>query len=103
MTFISQCLAGDVLIDEIDDFVDQWHNGESDPNLELHEFLGMTWNEYTLWVTQPSVLPFILKAHKNKGSLDVDENYQHLAMAARASNATEAHKMEVWLKSIGKL
>lgn len=103
MNFIQQCLAGHVLSDEIDNFVEQWHEGIEGQDMELHDYLGMTWSEYTLWSTQPSVLPFILKAHKNNTSLDLAQNYEELAMVARASNAQEAHKMEAWLKSIGKL
>lgn len=103
MNFIQQCLAGNVLSDEIDDFVEQWHEGIEGQDMALHDYLGMTWSEYTLWSTKPSVLPFILKAHKNNTSLDLAQNYEELAMVARASNAQEAHKMEAWLKSIGKL
>lgn len=32
----------------IDDAVDAWHEGGS--NVELHEFLGFTWEEYGRWV-----------------------------------------------------
>lgn len=33
---------------DIDDLVDEWHKGDSD--LPLHEYLGMTWDEYQAWV-----------------------------------------------------
>lgn len=36
-------------LDEIDDAVTEWH--ESDTDEPLHVFLGMTWAEYTLYVT----------------------------------------------------
>lgn len=103
MNFIQKCLAGDVLSDEIDDFVEQWHEGVEGRDVELHQYLGMTWDEYTLWSTKPSVLPFILKAHKNNTSLDMAQNYEELAMVARAGNPQETRRMEAWLKSIGKL
>lgn len=32
----------------IDDTIDNWHNGIS--KLELHEYLGMTWDEYSEWL-----------------------------------------------------
>ena len=31
----------------IDDAIDRWHNGAS--KAPLHEFLGMTWEEYARW------------------------------------------------------
>ena len=42
LTFIELCVKGEVLIDEIDNFVDEWHQSPQD--IELHEFLGMTWD-----------------------------------------------------------
>ncbi len=33
---------------DIDDKIDEWHKGDS--NLPLHEFLGMTEEEYAKWV-----------------------------------------------------
>ena len=58
--FIDMCLSGDALPDEIDDFVDRWHEGDSD--LSIHEFLGMTREEYLSWVKDPNALPRILDA-----------------------------------------
>jgi len=64
MNFIKLCLAGDVLENEIDDFVDSWHDGKAGKNQELYEFLGMSWKEYSMWAIKPSILAFILSAHK---------------------------------------
>ena len=58
--FIEMCLSGDALPDEIDDFVDKWH--ESDSSLPIHEYLGMTRDEYLSWVKDPHVLHRILDA-----------------------------------------
>jgi|SRR5690606_17839685 len=102
MSFVDLCLAGDVLEDEIDGFVDMWHE-DQDTELELHEYLGMTWEEYSVWATKPSVLPFILSARKKGTTFDAEMNQQRLALAARAETAEEARKMEAWLKLIGKI
>lgn len=32
----------------VDDLIDEWHEGNS--NLPLHEFLGMTKEEYNKWI-----------------------------------------------------
>lgn len=100
MNFVDLCLGGDVLGDEIDDFVESWH--ENDSTQELHEYLGMSWEEYSVWATKPSILPFILAARKNGTTFDLEANQERLALAARAESAQEAAKLEAWLKLIGK-
>lgn len=102
MSFIDLCLSGDVLEDEIDSFVDRWHE-DDETTLELHEYLGMSWEEYSVWATRPSILPFILSARNNGTSFDVELNQERLALAARAETAEEAQRMESWLKLIGKI
>jgi hypothetical protein len=52
------------MIDEIDDFVDGWHD---DPrNLPLYEHLGFTKDEYALWLRSPDSLQLILNSRKHK-------------------------------------
>lgn len=60
--FITLCLQEKRRPEEIDDYVDAWHDGE--PALPLHEFLGMTPAEYQLWVQAPAILPLILDARR---------------------------------------
>lgn len=42
----------DELLDSMDDWVHVWHTG---PNvgIPLHEFLGLSWEEYKEWVQRP--------------------------------------------------
>ena len=60
--FVARCLAGDALVDDIDDYIDRWHDGEGSPDESLAEFLGFTDEEYKLWAENPDFLPFILNA-----------------------------------------
>ena len=60
-TFLDLVLAGDARQDDIDDFVDRWHDG--DASCPLAAFLGMSDDEYALWVEKPSSLSLILQAH----------------------------------------
>lgn len=101
--FIGLCLKGRVLLDEIDDYVEKWH--KSAPNQSLHDFLGMTWDEYSLWVADNDILPYIVTAHKENEKIeDLLENfYYHLPMAARAPNQKQAKILMSWLKAKGKL
>ncbi|MFT6550018.1 MAG: hypothetical protein ACJA1I_000044 [Zhongshania marina] len=101
MNFVDLCLGGDVLEDEIDEFVENWHEDENSTQ-EIHEYLGMSWEEYSVWAIKPSILPFILTARKNGTTFDLEVNQERLALAARAESSQEAAKLEAWLKLIGK-
>ena len=46
--FIDACLAGDAILDDIEDYIDFWHDNET--GVELYEFLGMTSGEYAKWI-----------------------------------------------------
>jgi hypothetical protein len=61
-TFIDLYLRGKCLPEDIDDFVDAWH--ERPGKQELYEFLGMTEEEYSLWVRDPDALPRIAHARR---------------------------------------
>lgn len=56
-TFMERYLAGEVEVDDIDDFVEQWHNGQYIASLA--EFLGLSDDEYWRWVKDASALPDI--------------------------------------------
>jgi hypothetical protein len=101
MNFVDLCLGGDVLEDEIDEFVENWHEDENSTQ-EIHEYLGMSWEEYSVWAIKPSILPLILTARKNGTTFDLEVNQERLALAARAESSQEAAKLEAWLKLIGK-
>ncbi|SDP77387.1 hypothetical protein [Clostridium gasigenes] len=89
--FIDAVIMGDVLIDEIDDYIDMWHDGDS--KLEIYEFLGMTQNEYRLWVDDESILKEIIKCHMNGKDIEeviLNPYYTKQRMVARAKSAEEA-------------
>lgn len=101
-TFVSAVLAGDALLRDVDDWIDSWHDSDS-PN-ELHEFLGMSWEEYRLWAEQPASLRFILAAHKNDLDVDAVQEVASLAAAAaRSTNEPEAVQVIEWLRKTGRL
>jgi hypothetical protein len=98
--FIESCIRGEALLEDIDDFVDEWH--ESSVEEPLHKFLGMTKNEYSLWVADPDVLPFIVVAHREYRNVsDVIDDFEALPMAARSNGPVKAQKLVAWLKSEG--
>lgn len=103
MSFVELCLEGNALEEEIEQFVEDWHEGREGADMELHEYLGMSWEEYQIWATTPSVLPFVLAARKRGTSLDQELASDRFAMAARAGSVSEATKVEAWLRSVGKI
>lgn len=47
-TYLQDYIDGIIKYDDIDDYIDKWHDSES--ILPLHEYLGITEGEYTLFV-----------------------------------------------------
>ncbi len=96
-------MAGTVLLDEIDDFIDLWHDGSS--TQELHEYLGMTPDEYSLWLENPDMLGIICAARKRQQPLAdaVNDNLPKLRMAARSGNGKELRRLEAWLRREGQI
>ena len=51
MSFIDAVAAGAAVIDDMDDYIDYWHDHAHVHNdAELHEYLGMSWDEYGQWL-----------------------------------------------------
>jgi len=48
-TFIDQFCRGQISADRINDHIDAWHQCLDTDQL-LHEYLGMTWEQYSRWV-----------------------------------------------------
>ena len=73
-SYVGHCVA-DRDPGDIDDWIDRWHTGDS--KQELHEFLGMTFEEYGNWVLAPGCLEHIVATRRmvEKGRLE----FQRLA------------------------
>ncbi len=61
-TFIDLCLSGEVSMNDLDDFVDAWHDGAG--KASLRECLGMSEQEYARWMNDPSELSRIIASRK---------------------------------------
>ena len=66
MPFVDLYSRGEVQADDIDDYVDRWHDSadERATALTLHEYLGLTKAEYDRWVQVPGSLPEILRTRR---------------------------------------
>lgn len=59
-TFIQCCIEGSAEPEEIDNYIDIWHEMDSDIDIELCEFLGMTKDEYAAFVKNPEYINTII-------------------------------------------
>ena len=101
ITFIERCLAGATRPEDIEEWVGAWHDSKDDRSLA--GFLGMTDEEYAVWVEQPDSLLFILHAHRFNLSLrDALSKRSGVRLAARASRGAR-DELIAWLKQTGRL
>jgi hypothetical protein len=91
-------VSGRVLPDEIEDFVEAWH--ASDQDEQIYDYLGMTFEEYSLWVSDPELINLILSArHADKPLIEaVNDNLRYQErIAARADEARKLAILERWI------
>lgn len=91
-------LRGDVMSDEIEDFVERWH--QSDVPQELHAYLGMTWEEYSLWMTDPDYIDLIIAARRDERPLReaINDNLRSTErLAARSDDTGKIAALRRWI------
>ena len=100
--FINDVINADAILDEIDDYIEKWH--DSDTDCSVFEYLGMTEEEYFLWVENDFYLKYIISAHEQNKNIEdlISEDYD-TKMVARASSPEEAKKIYNWLVQKGKI
>lgn len=63
-SFLQGYLNGETRAEDIDDFIDAWHAKPG--RKKIFEFLGMTSDEYSLWLCDPDSLAEIAKARREE-------------------------------------
>lgn len=106
-SFMDACLAGEALLDDIDDWVDTWHEHSGAPRGQresLEAYLGFDDFEYSLWAERPSLLRVIVSARKQRKSVDdVRSAAQTALAAARTSNDIDAPALLDWLRKTRRI
>jgi len=66
-TFMDRVLRGEIrdLAAEIDACVDRWHQGDGD-EFELHDYLGLTFEEYGVWAKDPKRIDDVVAMAKER-------------------------------------
>lgn len=101
-SFMDLALRGEVLPDEIDDFVDRWHDSHSEG--ELAAFLGMTADEYSFWVSNPEYISLVIAArHRHQSIMEaVNDNAEALdRLAARSDQPQKIALLRRWIEQQG--
>lgn len=102
-TFLDRYLNGEVLAEDIDYFVDIWHKKPA--NKEIYQFLGMSKEEYSLWLRDPDTLPVIARARRAGLPLEsvLRATLEELPVVARSANAVKVKRLMCWLEESGRI
>ena len=92
--------------DNIEDYIDRWHNSykEHEKYPPLHEYLGLSREEYEVWLYDPFSLPCILLARQSDRSLVdiIAERFAQLRAANRWEDGAIIFSLDHWLKAKGR-
>ena len=102
-TFIELYMNGAVLAEDIDEFVDAWHQNPG--RKEIYEYLGMTRQEYSMWLRDPDILPHIARARRENLDLTTvpHRSIEDMPIAARSSDQVKVKRFMQWLEQQGKI
>ncbi len=101
--FLEKYLNGELLAEDIDDFIDVWHNNPG--TKEIYEFLGMTAEEYSLWLRDHDTLPHIARARRAHLPLKsiINITVKEMLIAARSADTMKVKRLKSWLLQQGKI
>ncbi|MGW2054282.1 hypothetical protein ACWCOZ_10225 [Streptomyces sp. NPDC001840] len=88
MTFVSDVLSGRVSLEDIDSYHDKWNESKEDLG-EFHDFLGLLWPEYAMWVEDDGVLRYVIESRRSGVEL------RDLLRAREAEDATAAELLRL--------
>ncbi len=101
--FIGLYLTGEALAEEIDDYIDAWHAAPGGP--QIYAYLGMSQEEYSLWLREPEALPQIAVARRQHRPLTsvISSALNKMSTAALSSDAMKVQRLKQWLEMHGKI
>ena len=101
-TFVAACLSGRALLDDVDEWVEAWH--EDPHGVSLDEHLGFSPGEGALWAERPESLRFIVAAHRYATPVEaILQSRDDFALAARAGDSAKATAVLEWLRKTDRL
>jgi hypothetical protein len=103
-SIVERLLSGEECdLSRIDDEIDAWH--EADTTIPLHEWLGLTADEYQIYVEKPAAIRIILAARHHNRSLKelLAAKDATSLIAARGASTAEMTELRKWLKGTRRL
>jgi hypothetical protein len=99
-TFFSLYDEGRVSAEQMDDFVEAWHESGDDEQRSLAEYLGVTDEEYGILIVTDRALPAILAARRGNRPLRefVAPLFDGLQSAGDPEDKPVLHAMGYWLQ-----
>ncbi len=100
-TFFDLYSRGDVSADRVNDFIAAWHASDDNEQRTLAAYLGLTDEEYDVWLMDTDALPQILSARRTGRGLKevVAEYVAALQRAARPQDRSSLYALGHWLGS----
>lgn len=98
-TFFDLYSSGVISAQRIADFVSAWHRSNQCEQRSLAAYLGLTDEEYEVWLMDTETLPQILAARRTGRKLrDVIAEYvDTMQRAAHAEDGSAIHALSHWL------
>lgn len=101
-TFFSLYSEGQISADQIDDFVEAWHRSGNTETRSLPEYLGMSEDEYAVWVMSHAALPWVLAARRERRPLaELVTEYLAELRRSHPANRRAMHALSHWLQRVG--
>ena len=103
-TFFDLFIDGQAIAEDADDFIDAWHDSGDEEELPLTEFLGMTEEEYDVWMMDGRTLPEIAAARRPDSPTLVTLVTERVRQMRAANNPIERgalFSLGHWLRSRG--
>ena len=93
-------LRGRASAEDINDSIDAWHNASGKQS--IYAYLGMTADEYSLWLRDPGVLPLIARAHQEVRPVReiIDLAMPELPNSARRAESTKVKSQKIRPKKV---
>ena len=98
-TFFDLFADGRVSVGVVDDFVEAWHESGDEETRPSSEYLGMTAEEYGLWVIDHRKLLLIVGARRGGASVHdrASAYYDQLREANRWEDRAAIHTLSYWV------
>ena len=99
-TFFTLYSEGRVTAEQVDDYVEAWHESGDEETRSLCDYLGLTEEECDVWVITPRALPAILAARRAERPLRdfIAPFFESLRAADDPMDKPVLHAMGYWLK-----